>query len=373
MESVNQTPMVISRGGYAALLRVLLDQDDLLITKIESEPVEVGVPSPNRYYRQRLTAEGEQGIAQMTVILKVLPEATWLEAWNPRLDGPAEIVALESDLLSSLPPGIIDPTLANARARDGRPAWTMSMDLVTDLGQGSLPGGLSEAMLRLVLFRLAELHALHWDALTVLDYVYPWLTRQSELVQGAATLYTSVLGGRIPDSSTGRWLFETQPSSVAILQSWLNQHTEEDRAALRRLLNDPQWVIEVLAATPTTICHGAPLADHLGVIEDRLALIEWERMQVGPSSWDVWTFWSSLNQPALTEGEALDFYLESLERIVGPVDRDAWLDSYALAPVVGFLVQDLPALTQYAPDAELPVAFLNRAKYVASLVRAAGR
>ena len=92
-------------------------------------------------------------------------------------------------------------------------------------------------------------------------------------------------------------------------------------------------------------------------------------MQVAPSSWDVWTFWDSLRQPALTEADALGFYLDTLEQLVGPIDRAAWQASYRLAPVVAFLLRDLPQAAGLASDTAPPDEWLARAAQVAALIR----
>ncbi len=372
MADVYTPPMVISRGGFAALMRVLLEQDDLQITDIQSESVAVGRPSANKFYRVRLTAVGEQGTAAMNVLLKVLPDATWIEAWNPRLDGPAELVALESDLLTSLPQSIVDPTLASARAREGKPAWTMASDVIADLGQGQLSTAAGSDAIRLILYRLAELHALHWDALPVLDFVYPWVTRQSEWLREAAALYAAALRGETPDTAPGRLLDAEQPNASAALNALFDHLEAEDATTLRRFLDSPEWLIERLATVPPTICHGAPTSDHMALVEDRLLLVEWEYLQVAPSSWDVWNFWSSLAEAKLSEDDALAFYLDALESIVETVDREAWMDTYRLAPVTAFVLHDLAQAVTTAPDAPPPPGLLTRAAHAAEIIRLAG-
>ncbi|MCW5851989.1 MAG: hypothetical protein KIT87_18090 [Anaerolineae bacterium] len=369
MSEQDSAPMVLSRGGYAALMRVLLEQDDLQVVDIQSEPVQVGAPSANRFYRLWLTAQGQAGQFEMTLILKVFPDLTWSEVWNPAMDGPAELVLLESDLLTSLPPGILDPTIASARAREGKPGWTMTTDFLAELGV-SASDRWDAASLRLILLRLAELHALHWGALEVLDYVYPWLTRQAEWLHRAAALYSSILAEVVPDDPAGELLLDEQPQASAALRGLMARLTPADQAALSGFLADPDWLIERLRATPITVCHGAPHIGHLALVEEsRVVLIEWEAMQVAPSSWDVWTFWDSLPQPALTEADALGFYLDTLEQLVGPIDRAAWQASYRLAPVVAFVLRDLPEAGRLALDATPPDEWLARAAHVAGLIR----
>ena len=362
-------PAVLSRGGYAALMRVMLEQEDLQVVDVQSEPVAVGPPSANRFYRLRLTGQGQAGQFEMTLILKVFPDLTWSEVWNPALDGPAELVLLESDLLTSLPSGVLDPTIASARAREGKPGWTMTTDFLAELGAATSDGW-EAASLRLILLRLAELHALHWDALAVLDYVYPWLTRQAEWLHRAAALYGATLAETVPDDPAGGLLLEEQPQAVATLRGLLARLSPSDQATLTEFLADPSWLIERLRATPITVCHGAPHVGHLALVEaSRVVLIEWQAMQVAPSSWDVWTFWDSLRQPALLEAEAVSFYLDTLEQLVGPIDRATWQAAYRLAPVVAFLLRDLPAVARLAPDTAPPEGWLTRAAQVAALVR----
>ncbi len=369
MSERDTAPAVLSRGGYAALMRVLLEQDDLQVVDVQSEPVQVGPPSANRFYRLRLTGQGEAGLFEMTLILKVFPQLTWSEVWNPALDAPAELVLLESDLLTSLPPGVLDPTIASARAREGKPGWTMTTDFLAELDERAGDGWDADS-LRLILLRLAELHALHWDALAVLDYVYPWLTRQADWLHRAAALYGATLGEVVPDDPAGGLLLDEQPQAPAALRGLFARLSPADRATLTEFLADPAWLIERLRAMPMTVCHGAPHVGHLALVEDsRVVLIEWQAMQVAPSSWDVWTFWDSLRHPALSEAEAVGFYLDTLEQLVGPVDRSAWQAAYRLAPAVAFLLRDLPQAARLAPDAPSD-GWLARAAQVAALIRA---
>lgn len=356
-------PMVLTRGGYTALVRVLLDQDDLMVTDIQSEPVQVGRPSANQFYRVWLTAEGEIGRVRLAVILKVMPEPTWMETWNTELDAPAEIVTLESDLLTSLPAGIIEPNLASARAREGRPAWTISNDFVDQLGNP-----LAEAELKLALVRLAELHALHWEATPVLDFVYPWLTRQGAWLRDAAAVYHAALNDQPDETAAGRLLAMRQPDAGENLKRFMQRLPAEDRAALTGALADPSGLIQHLEAAPTTVCHGAAFADVAAVLDDQLILADWEAIQVAPSSWDVWTFLGSLNSPALSLDEAEAFYLDAVEMTVGAVDRASWQAAYRLAPVAAFILRDLPAA---AAQPELD-ALLPRAAAAAGALRAAG-
>lgn len=365
-------PMVISRAGYAALMRVLLEQDDLRITDIDSHPVAVGGPSDNRFYRVRLTAVGEAGEARLNVLLKVFPEPTWMETWNPQLDGPTEVVVLESDLLSSLPEGIVDPTIASARAREGKPAWTMASDVIADLGQAGGLDGMRNGDLKLVLLRLAEWHALHWDAQQVLDFVYPWFTRQSDWLRASADVYYAALTATACDVPAAARLAAEYPQAGEALRGLFAALAEDDRASLEHLLANPDRLIERLAAVPVTVTHGAPTVDHIALTDDRLVIVEWERVQVGPSSWDVWAFLSSLPDPGLPTDDALAFYVEALERIVGPIDRAAWRDTYQLAPVAAFILWDLAqAAHSTSPNGPSP-GLVARATEAARLSRDLG-
>lgn len=372
MTAPHHGPMVISRAGYAALMRVLLEQDDLRITDIDSQPVAVGGPSENRFYRVRLTAVGEAGEARMNVLLKVFPEPTWMETWNPRLDGPTEVVALESDLLSSLPEGIVDPTIASARAREGKPAWTMASDVIADLGQAGGIDGMDGGDLKLVLLRLAEWHALHWAAREVLDFVYPWLTRQAEWLKASAHVYAGALRDvAAPDPAADR-LAAAYPQAGQALRGLFATLSPADRDSLTQLLNSPTSLVERLAAPPVTVIHGAPTIDHIAVSEGRLVLVEWETLQVGSSSWDVWAFLTSLPESTLSTTEALDFYLQALEGIVGPVDRSAWEDSYRLAPVAAFVLGDLGQAARAMPRNGPSPGLVARATEAARLSRELG-
>lgn len=365
-------PMVISKAGYAALMRVLLEQDDLRITNIDSEPVAVGGPSHNRFYRVRLTAVGEEGESRLSVLLKIFPEQTWMEAWNPALDGPAEIVTLENDLLSVLPDGMVDPTIASARAREGKPAWTMARDVIADLGQASGLGEMDSSDLKLVLLRLAEWHALHWDAQAVLDYVYPWVTRQAEWLRAAAGLYTSALAGQLPASPIGQLIQAEHPDATAALVALFAALAPADVDSLRRLLAAPDALIDRLTAAPLTVAHGAPTVGHMALEEGRLVLVEWEMLQVGSSSGDVWAFLASLPDPALSVDEAITFYLHALENIVGPIDRVGWHAAYEVAPVAAFLLTDLGQAARATPPHAPSPGLIARATEVARLARDTG-
>lgn len=372
MTAPHHGPMVISRAGYAALMRVLLEQDDLRVTDIDSQPVAVGGPSENRFYRVRLTAVGEEGEARMNVLLKVFPEPTWMETWNERLDGPTEVVALESDLLSSLPEGVIDPTIASARAREGKPAWTMASDVIADLGQAGGIDGMDSGELRLVLLRLAEWHALHWEAREVLDFVYPWLTRQAEWLTASADVYARALRNVAAADPAAARLAAAYPQAGVALRGLFAALSPEDRDTLTQLLNAPAALVERLAAVPVTVIHGAPTVDHMAVNDGQLVLVEWETLQVGPSSWDMWTFLTSLPESTLSTAEALDFYLQALEGIVGPVDRVAWQAAYRLAPVAAFVLWDLGQAARATPHNGPSPGLVARATEAARLSRTLG-
>lgn len=372
MTAPHHDPMVISRAGYAALMRVLLEQDDLRVTDIDSQPVAVGGPSENRFYRVRLTAVGEEGEARMNVLLKVFPEPTWMETWNERLDGPTEVVALESDLLSSLPEGVIDPTIASARAREGKPAWTMASDVIADLGQAGGIDGMDSGELRLVLLRLAEWHALHWEAREVLDFVYPWLTRQAEWLTASADVYARALRNVAAADPAADRLAAAYPQAGVALRGLFAALSPEDRDTLTQLLNAPAALVERLAAVPVTVIHGAPTVDHMAVNDGQLVLVEWETLQVGPSSWDMWTFLTSLPESTLSTAEALDFYLQALEGIVGPVDRVAWQAAYRLTPVAAFVLWDLGQAARATPHNGPSPGLVARATEAARLSRTLG-
>ncbi len=371
--SESYLPQILSKGGYTALMRVVLDQDDLVLDDLQSEPLPSARPTDGPLYRIHLTGSGEAGPAELDVVLRVLPGPTWSEAFNPRLDAPAEIAALESDLLSVLPSSIVDPTIASARAREGRPAWIMTSPLTEGLGPARLSERLSDPEVRLMLYRLGEMHALHWNAGSVLDFVYPWLTRQAEWVRGATGLYAGAMAGDLPEGRLSLVLQANAPDAGPNLRALFDALPLEDAEALYRVLQSPDALIERLSAAPPTVVHGAPTVANIGLADDHLVVVDWAGIQVAPSTWDVWALWSSLHEPPLSSEAAGEFYLDAMATLLEEgVDRAAWQRSYAVTPVAAFLLRDLADVAA-APPANTPdPAVVSRARHAAAAARAAG-
>ncbi len=370
--SESYLPQILSKGGYTALMRVVLDQDDLVLDDLQSEPLPSARPTDGPLYRIHLTGSGEAGPAELDVVLRVLPGPTWSEAFNPRLDAPAEIAALESDLLSVLPSSIVDPTIASARAREGRPAWIMTSPLAETLGPARFDERLSDEEVRLMLYRLAEMHALHWDAGAVLDFVYPWLTRQQEWVRGATSLYAGAMAGDLPEGLSSLVLQANAPDAGANLRALFDALPLEDAEVLYRVLQSPDALIERLSAAPPTVIHGSPTVANIGLTDDHLVVVDWAGIQVAPSTWDVWALWSSLHEPPLSSEDAAAFYLDSLHMLLEEgVDREAWLKSYAATPVAAFLLRDLADVAGAPPSDAASESAVARARQAAAAARAA--
>lgn len=369
----NYLPQILSKGGYTALMRVVLDQDDLVLDDLQSEPLPSARPNDGPLYRIHLIGSGEAGRAELDVVLRVLPGPTWSEAFNLRLDAPAEIRALESDLLSVLPSSIIDPTIASARAREGRPAWIMTSPLAETLGPARLAAPLSDEEVRLMLYRLAEMHALHWNAAPVLDFVYPWLTRQAEWLRAATALYAGAMAGDLPEGLPSLVLQANAPDAGENLRALFDALPLADAEALYRVLQSPDALIERLAAAPPTVVHGAPTVANIGLTDDHLVVVDWAGIQVAPSTWDVWALWSSLREPPLSNAAAAASYLDALHVLLDEgVDREAWGRSYAATPVASFLLRDLADVAAAPPNGAPDPAAIERAKQAATAARAAG-
>lgn len=205
-------------------------------------------------------------------------------------------------------------------------------------GEGAAPNALALAT-------LARFHALHWEAVPVLEQVYPWLPRFSEWVTQHSRFLTALLvEDMAPQTPYGQRILSHWPDLAHRFATFWHGCAPEQVEPLQALLRNPTPLLDRLAASPQTILHGNWQREELERRGERLTVSEWRYVQVGPAAWDLCTFLHAdpNGQPDLPPtGEALSFYLDQVATVVhelSDADRARFRYGFDLCRVLDLLM-----------------------------------
>lgn len=345
-QSYNKRPLtaqILSRAGLIMLAQVLGEDEQAKLTDLGVAPLTkegVSLEQSARYERLQLKWAGPKGEGEAALIVKALPDLTWSQAVNLNTTIPAEVLLVEGDLSPAFAQIIEDGFVASGRISADRPAWLLSQDFSH---LSTLHTQYDSQTNEVVLQKTATFHALHWGALRVLDDVYPWLPRFSDWIEAHCTLLRHLLRQEEPpERPYNRWARQQWPTLTQTLLARWEKHTPLIAAALQRIIDNPAPILELIQQSPQTIIHGTWRAETLRLQEQQLIASQWDRIQVGPAAWDLYSYLHSINHSSVEAD--IDQYFEHLSTIIPSLsqnERDTFRQVYDLCPLLHILLNNL--------------------------------
>lgn len=318
------------------LAQVLADDPQARVTALDVGPME-RKGSHARYERFRMGWEGPQGKGRRRFILKV-PSNTWSEALNPTIPAPSEVLLVEGDLSTVFSQIIPDGAVAAGRKTNARPAWVLSEDFGHSIGLPSDHSSQTSQIEELVLVKSAAFHALHWDALPVLNDVYPWLPRFTNWVEAQCAFLAALLRQESePDTPYHRWANQQWPALTQTFAAACQKLDPLHLEPLQTILNNPDLLLDTITQSPQTIIHGAWRKENLGLQEGQLIAREWEYVQVGPAAWDLYTYLTALPTASHLIARYLDHVATTIPTL-SESERAAFQRAYDLCPLLDTLL-----------------------------------
>jgi hypothetical protein len=191
-----------------------------------------------------------------------------------------------------------------------------------------------------VLQKTATFHALHWDALPVLDDVYPWLPRFSDWIEAHCTLLRCLLREEEPPESLyNRWARQQWPNLTQKIRARWEKHIPLIAEALQRIIDNPASILELIQLSPQTIIHGTWRAKTLRLQDEQLIASQWDRIQVGPAAWDLYSYLNSVNRSTVEAD--IEQYFDHLTTIIPSLSqsqRDTFRQVYDLCALLHIIL-----------------------------------
>lgn len=323
------------------LAQVLGEDEQARLTDLAVAPPSkegVSLERSARYERLQLKWVGPKGEGEAALIVKALPDLTWSQAVNLNTTIPAEVLLVEGDLSPAITQIIEDGFVASGRISTDRPAWLLSQDFshlsTLDTQYDSQTNGV-------VLEKTATFHALHWGALRVLDDVYPWLPRFSDWIEAHCTLLRCLLREEEPPESLyHRWARQQWPNLPQKIRARWEKHIPLIAEALQRIIDNPAPILELIQQSPQTIIHATWRAETLRLQDEQLIASQWDRIQVGPAAWDLYSYLNSVNHSTVeADIEQYFDHLTALTPALSQSERDTFRQVYDLCPLLHILLR----------------------------------
>jgi hypothetical protein len=322
------------------LAQVLGEDEQARLTDLAVAPLSkegVSLERSARYERLQLKWAGAKGEGEAALIVKALPDLTWSQAVNINTSIPAEVLLVEGDLSPAITQIIEDSFVASGRISTDRPAWLLSQDFSH---LSTLDSQYDSQTNEVVLQKTATFHALHWGALRVLDDVYPWLPRFSDWIEAHCTLLRHLLREEEPPESLYyRWARQQSPNLSQKIRARWEKHEPVIASILEPIIDNPAPILELIQQSPQTIIHGTWRAKTLRLQDEQLIASQWDRIQVGPAAWDLYSYLNSVNRSTVEAD--IEQYFEHLRRII-PTLSDSechtFRQAYDLCPLLHILL-----------------------------------
>ena len=264
----------------------------------------------------------------------VLKRTSWERDWIVRATNDADLREAWAGSLFPVGSPWLPAELAGTClgvARDGNGAALLMPDLGAELIPWERPerAGLNETTVERVLRAVAALHVglasppASWSAAPWC----PWAERLLLLSPAAATRYQR----------------EANPVGDVFAAGWAafdRLAPKGARRLVRELAADVSPLVEALGALPATVLHGDLKLSNTALVDDRVGLIDWEMVMLGPIAVELG--WLLVSNVALLP-EPPDVVLERYHGIVvGYGDPDVigdWEAQSELAILVGLLLR----------------------------------
>lgn len=228
-----------------------------------------------------------------------------------------------SPLVARLPQRVRTPTLGAARDGDGFALLMRDIAPLLLPDDGPIPARTAD----IVLTALAEMHAAFWDDATDAGF-------DLSLTPGRITMTGPPVGAMLLDRgidigfARGWQRFDAlAPSSVA--------------RVIRRLLEDPAPLLDLLARLPRTLLHGDAKFGNMGVDGDVLWLFDWAIVLRAPVAFELaWVLAVNSSRLPWSLDETIERYRAHLERALGATrfsDAD-WPAQQAATMLVGLML-----------------------------------
>ncbi|MCB0077845.1 MAG: hypothetical protein KDD73_10570 [Anaerolineales bacterium] len=341
-------PQIFTSGSFTTLIRALTEDESAVVTALDQAPHE-DANTIAQYERLRVRWRGKEGEDERHLLLKVLPELTWAEAFHPDMAAPSEVLMLESDLSEAIGEVVIDGALAAGRRFGPRPAWLLYDDLPAQTMDLSLD---SEAV-QWIAEESAAFHALYWNDGSVTAR-YPWIPRFDDWVPAHCQFLDQLLTDRAVNRY-GQGALRFRPTLMSSLQHFWRAARREQRRVLRTVLEQPDRLLDAILAGPQTIINGDWRSVQMVRWNDHLVVHEWGYLQYGPPMWDLCTFLAA--SPELVEPDFfLDSYFEALAALrptFSLAERETLMRSFDLVRVLDLILHPnrWHVLESYTPEA----------------------